>query len=472
MPEASAPAAILNGVKEEPDHADAPVVEPDDGLEPAPLPPRRLFADLTPLRRFPQFRILWSGYLVSNLGTQLTVVAVPFQIYRLTHSSLDVGLLGLAQLGPLLIGSLVGGSVADAMERRRLLMVTTLVMACCSVGLALNSLGGAPSLWPLYVLTALSAAFSAVDSSARSAMMASIVGPGSYASASALWQLLFQVAQVSGPAVAGVLLAAFGVLPIYLVDAGSSVVAFCAVLGLHKVTVQGEKTVFGLHSIKEGFTYLRGRQALQGTFVVDLDAMIFGMPRAVFPALGLGFFHGGAQTVGLLYSAPGAGALIGAVLTGWVARVRRQGRAVIVAVAIWGAAIAVFGVCHVLALALVLLAIAGAADVISAVFRGTILQSTVPDALRGRLSAIHIGVVTGGPRLGDAETGAVAALAGAQVAVVSGGLACLGGLGLIAWRMPELMRYDAAKALADALPPTESATGPPQGTEPAAVLQE
>ena len=408
---------------------------------------RRLLADITPLRRYPQFRILWSGYLVSSVGNQLTVVAVPFQIFRITHSSLDVGLLGLAQLGPLMVGSLVGGSIADAVERRRLLLVTSAVMAGTSVGLAVNSLGGHPALWPLYVLTALSAAFSAVDSSARTATMASIVGPGSYAAASALWQLLFQVASVSGPALAGVLLANVGIVPIYLIDASTFVLAFAAVVALRKITVEGDKTVFGIKSIKEGFAYLRGRQALQGTFVVDLDAMIFGMPRAVFPALGLGFFHGGAQTVGLLYSAPGAGALLGAALTGWVARVRKQGRAVIIAVAIWGAAIALFGITRVLALGLVLLAIAGAADVISAVFRGTILQTTVPDALRGRLSAIHIGVVTGGPRLGDAETGAVAALAGAQVSVVSGGLACLGGLALIAWRMPELLRYEVDPSL-------------------------
>lgn len=410
-------------------------------------PRRRLLADITPLRRYRQFRILWLGYLVSSLGTQLTVVAVPFQIYRLTHSSLDVGLLGMAQLGPLLIGSLVGGAIADAMERRRLLVVTGTVMSAMSVGLAVNSVGGHPALWPLYALTAISAAFSAVDSSARSATMAEIVEPESFASAVALWQLLFQVGSVAGPALAGVLLAQFGILPIYFADASTFGVALIAVLMLGKIPVHREKTTFGIRSIKEGFAYLRGRQALQGTFVVDLNAMIFGMPRAVFPALGLGFFHGGAQTVGLLYSAPGAGALIGAVLTGWVSRIRKQGRAVIVAVGIWGAAIAAFGVVPVLPIALLLLAIAGAADVISAVFRGTILQSTVPDELRGRLSAIHIGVVTGGPRLGDAETGVVAALAGAQFAVVSGGLACLAGLAVIGWRMPKFLNYDAHQAL-------------------------
>jgi MFS family permease len=421
---------------------------PPAGAAPAPASlRRRLLADVTPLKKFPQFRILWSGYLVSVLGSQLTVVAVPYQVFRITHSSLDVGLLSLAQLGPLLVGSLVGGAVVDAVDRRRLLLVTELVLGGSSVGLGLDSVGGHPALWPLFVLTALAAAFSAVDSSARSAMLATIVGPESYAASSALWQLLFQVGQVAGPAIAGLLLTKFAVSVIYFADAGSFGIAFISVVMLGHVPRPAGRTTFSPRSIADGFRFLKGRQALQATFVVDLDAMIFGMPRAVFPALGLNVFHGGAQAVGYLYSAPGAGALIGALTTGWVGRVERQGRAVVVSVAIWGAAIAGFGLCPLLAPALVLLAIAGAADVISAVFRNTILQTTVPDALRGRLSAIHIGVVTGGPRLGDTETGAVAALAGARVAVVSGGLACLGGLAVTAWRMPALMRYDRAAAV-------------------------
>jgi MFS family permease len=402
---------------------------------------RRLLADLTPLRKFPQFRILWSGYLVSVLGSQLTVVAVPYEVFRITHSSLDVGLIGLAQLGPLLFGSLVGGSIVDAVDRRRLLMITELLLAGTSIGLAFDSLGPHPALWPLYVLTAIAAAFASVDSSGRSAVIASIVDPEHFAASNALWQLLYQTGSVAGPAVAGLMLARVGVVTIYWTDAATFGVAFVSVLLLRPVPHPEGTTKFGVQSIAEGFRFLRGRQALQATFVVDLDAMIFGMPRAVFPALGLDVFRGGAQAVGYLYAAPAAGAFLGALLTGWVGRVRRQGRAVIVAVGIWGSAIAAFGVCPVLWPALLLLAIAGAADVISAVFRNTILQTIVPDSLRGRLSAVHIGVVTGGPRLGDTETGAVAALAGARVAVVSGGLACLAGLAVVARLMPALDRY-------------------------------
>jgi MFS family permease len=207
---------------------------------------------------------------------------------------------------------------------------------------------------------------------------------------------------------------------------------------------EGGGTKVGFSSVAEGLRYLKGRRLLAGTFLIDINAMVFGMPRALFPAMGLTVFKGGNATVGLLFAAPGAGALIGAVFTGWVSGIRRQGRAVIVAVIVWGAAIAAFGLVPLLPLALLCLAVAGAADVVSAVFRNTILQSTVPDALRGRLSAVHIAVVTGGPRLGDAEAGAVASLTTPQFAVVSGGLASVAGALLIAWRLPEFARYDAS----------------------------
>ena len=201
---------------------------------------------------------------------------------------------------------------------------------------------------------------------------------------------------------------------------------------------QGGKGRAGLASIGEGLRYLKGQRMLSGTYVIDLDAMIFGMPRVVFPALAFTVFGGGATTLGLLYAAPGAGALAGAFFTGWVGRVRHQGRAVIVAVGCWGGAIAAFGVVRVLWLGLALLAVAGAADMVSAVFRGSILQTTVPEHLQGRLAGTYMAVVTGGPRLGDAEAGVAASIGGPQFAVWSGGVACILGLGLVAWRIPEL----------------------------------
>jgi MFS family permease len=203
----------------------------------------------------------------------------------------------------------------------------------------------------------------------------------------------------------------------------------------------GGGTKAGLRSILEGLRFVRERPILQGVFIVDLDAMVFGMPRALFPALGTEVFRGGTTAVGLLYAAPGAGALLAALTTGWVSRIRRHGLAVVIAVAIWGAAITAFGFSRSLPLALGLLAIAGAADVVSAVFRATMLQTSIPDSLRGRLSALQIAVVTGGPRLGDAEAGAVAALTDVRVSVVSGGLACLAGVAVLALLLPQFVRY-------------------------------
>ena len=411
-------------------------------------PPRRkrtrLTADLSPLWRFPQFGRLWSGQLVNFAGSQLTVVAVPYQVFRLTHSSLDVGLVSLGQLVPLLVGSILGGAVADAFDRRRLLMLTQISMGALSAGLALNSMRHHPAVWPLFVLTAMSAALSGTDSPTRNAMISTLVGRESYASAFALTQILVQVGQVAGPALAGALLAGFGVATVFWVDVGTFIVSFLVVARLRPPPTPPPAAAgrrLRLASLTEGLGFLRGRRALQANFLIDIDAMVFGMPRALFPALGLVRFHGGPGVVGLLYAAPGLGALVGSLLTGWVPSVRRQGLAVELAVVAWGVSIVAFGLSPWLAPALVFLALAGAADVVSAVFRNTILQLAIPDSLRGRLSAVHIAVVTGGPRLGDVEAGAVAALAGTEASVVSGGLACLVGVAVLARLMPEFTGY-------------------------------
>lgn len=422
---------------------------------------RRLLADVTPLRASRDFRLLFSGQLVSFLGSQLTVVAVPVQVFRMTHSSLDVGLVSLAQLVPLVIGSLVGGSVADAVDRRRLLLGVQVLLALTSAGLAANAMAPHPRVWPLFVVTAVAAGLSGLDRPARNAAIPGVLKGRHLPAAFALWQVQMQVGLVAGPALAGVLLAQASLSTVYWIDVATFGAAFASVLLMQPLAPEGGGTRAGLASAAEGVRYLRGRRLLTSTFLIDIDAMVLGMPRALFPALGFGVFGGGAATVGLLYAAPGAGALAGALLTGWVAAVRRQGRAVVVAVIVWGAAIAAFGLAPWLPLALALLAVAGAADVVSAVFRNTILQSSVPDALRGRLSAIHIAVVTGGPRLGDAESGAVAALAGPQFSVVSGGLACLVGVALLAWRVPELAAYDTHAPVAPAGPVGPSPVGGP-----------
>jgi len=398
----------------------------------------KLLIDVRPLRESKQFRLLYAGNVVSSIGSQVTVVAAPFQVYLITHSSLWVGLLGLAQVIPLIGGSLIGGALADAHDRRRVLLLAQVLLGATSLGLALNAGLSHPQVWIIFLLTTLQAAFSGLDRPTRSAATPSLVGPIRLPAALALNQLVLQLSIVVGPAIGGVLIAKVSLASAYLVDAGSFAFAFVAVLLMHPMLPEGGGTPASARSIVEGVRFLKGRQALQGTFVIDINAMVFGMPRALFPALGLTVFGGGAATVGLLYSAPGAGALLGAITSGWVSRVDRQGRATILAVIAWGVSIAAFGLTSWLPLALFFLALAGASDVVSAVFRNTILQLSVPDSLRGRLSSIHIAVVTGGPRVGDAESGLVAAATNPSFAVVSGGLACVVGAVAIARLMPKL----------------------------------
>jgi MFS family permease len=420
---------------------------------------RHVLVDVSPLRRSRDLRCLTVGQLLSTLGAQLTMVAVAYQVYALTRSSLAVGLVSLAQVVPLIAGALLGGSLADAADRRRVLLGAQFLTLLCSAGLAVNADTG-PVLWPLFVLPAVAAGFNATTESGMSAILPNLVLRREVATVNAMFQALFQIGQVAGPAVAGLLLAGAGVRFVYWVDVATIAAAILATFLISPQPPQsGASHPPGLRSIVTGLKYLRGRPVIQGTYLFDINAMVFGMPRAVFPALATTVFGGGASTLGFLYAAPGAGALIGAVTTGWVHRVRRQGRAVIIAVVVWGAAITCFGLVRWLPAALVLLAVAGWADVISAVFRSTILQLNVPDELRGRLMGVQMAVVTGGPRIGDAESGAVAAAFSPVTSVVSGGLACIGGALLLARLLPAFGRQEitAAPDGAQPAPPAEAA---------------
>jgi MFS family permease len=359
-------------------------------------------------------------------------------LFVLTDSSLQVGLLSLAQLGPVIACSFVGGTLADAVDRRKVLLVANVCMLATSAGLALNATLDQPLIWPIYVCTALSAGLSAIDSPTRSAVVPTLVRRDQIPAAAALNQTGYQFGQIAGPALAGLLIANVSLASAYWFDVATFGFSIVTLLLLPALLPAGGGTKAGIGSIKEGLRYVGKERTLQGTFLIDINAMVFGMPRALFPQLGTEVYGGGAGTVGLLYAAPAVGAFVGAITTGWVGRVRHQGRAVIWAVMIWGAAITAFGFAKALPLALLMLAIAGAADVISAVFRGTILQLHVPDSLRGRLNALNIAVVTGGPRLGDMEAGVVATAATPQVSVVSGGLACMVGVAVIAKLLPEL----------------------------------
>jgi MFS family permease len=417
-----------------------------------------LLLDLEPLRKDRDFRLLWAGQVISSVGRQVTVVTLPYQLFLATGSALSIGALALVQLVPLLAFSLYGGAVADAVDRRRLLLITQSVLAVTSVALAVLAITPHVSIVLVYVVAFVAATVSAVDQPARTSSVPRLVPRERLTMAIALNQAGFQTAGVVGPAIGGLLIATAGPGGAYLVDAVTYGASLAALAVIAPIPPLRGAIRPGLAAVAEGLRFARSRPAILGTFIVDLDAMIFGMPSALFPILALTVFHAGAQGYGLLAAAPAAGALVGALLTGWVSRIRLQGRAVYIAVAVWGLAITGFGLATFsLPLALVLLAVAGGADVVSAVFRATILQLSTPDELRGRLSALHIMVVTSGPRFGDMEATAVAAAVSAQVSVVTGGLACLVGLALIAWRLPELGRYDSVQSRSLFLEPVPAA---------------
>ena len=402
----------------------------------------RILIDVDPLRDSRDFRLLFAGQLIAVLGAMLALVAIPFQVYALTHSSLQVGAVSLAQLGPLIVGALAGGTVSDALGRRQVLTAALGGLVLTSGGLALNASLPHPPVAVIYLVSAAAAGLGGVVSTTCTAAVPSLVAARHLVPAYAFMQVVDQTGMVAGPALAGLLI---GVVPlpwVYALVAASYLAAALTMWrmspGPPPATAAGRP---GLGSIAEGLRYLRGRQAVQGAYLIDINAMVFGMPKALFPALAAGVFHGGPGTLGCLYAAPAAGALVGALTTGWLDRARRPGWSAIVAVCVWGGAITSFGFARMLWLALALLAVAGWADVISAVLRSTILQSSVPDELRGRMSGLQIAVVEGGPRLGDLEAGTVASLVSAEFSIVSGGLACVAGAALLTLLLPGFRRY-------------------------------
>lgn len=404
---------------------------------------RRMVADVSPLRDSISFRWLYAGSLAGVVGRQITVVAVPYQLYVLTGSTLAVGLLGIVQLVPLMLTSLWAGALVDALDRRRVMVVSQLMLAATAAGLAFNAGLAEPLIWPLYVLSGLNAAISTLESSSRMSMVPALVTREQFPAAMALQQILNNAGHAVVPAVAGLLLARVSISATYAVEAATFLAAVMMVGRLPSLRPEGGGRRAGWASVKEGLRYLKGHRLLQATFLIDINAMVFSMPRALFPAIGTTLLGGDAATVGLLHAAPGVGAFLAALTSGWVTGVKRKGRAVVIAVIVWGLAITFFGLSPSLPVALLALAIAGSADVISAVFRGTILQLSIPDSLRGRMSAVHIAVVSGGPRLGDAQSGALAAATSIPTAVVAGGVVCVAGALAIKRFLPDLWNYNA-----------------------------
>ena len=400
---------------------------------------RRFFLDVAPLRRDRDYRWLWSGQVISGMGNQITRVALPFQVFVLTGSTLAIGALTLFQLVPILLFALGAGSLADAVDRRRLLMVTQTGLALCSLALTILALGGQPPVPALFAVAFVAAGLGAVDQPTRASTIPRLVPKERLPAAIALNQLNFQTASIVGPAAGGLLIATVGIAGAYAVDVVSFVASLTALIAIRPLPPLHDAARPGLAAIAEGLRFARERRAILGSFVIDLDAMIFGMPTSLFPVLALDVFRTGPAGFGLLAAAPAVGAFLGALLSGWVSAVARTGRAVIAAVVGWGLAITAFGlVTFSFPLALLCLAAAGAADVFSAVFRSTLVQLETPDGLRGRIMSIHGLVVTSGPRLGDMEAAGVAAIVGPQAAVVSGGVLCLLGVVVVVRWFPEL----------------------------------
>ncbi|WP_406160921.1 MFS transporter [Streptomyces sp. NBC_01005] len=409
---------------------------------PAPRP--RILADLTPLRTSPDYRRLWFGNTVSWVGQGMTALAVSLQVYDITGSAFSVGLIGFCSFLPLVVFGLYGGAVADTIDRRKLGLASSAGSFVLSVTLVVITVAGVEQVGPLYAIVGLQAACFAVNSPARSSMIARLLPAEQLPAANALTSMTSTTGTLVGPMLGGLVVGWWGYRAAYTVDAVTFTASLYAMWRLPAMLPEREEGAGDKRaSVADGLRFLGTRPNLRMTFFTDLCAMVLAHPRALFPVVAVLWYGGDAKTTGLLVAAPAFGALLGGVFSGWLGRVRRHGLAVLIAVACWGTAIAVFGLTRQLWLGLVFLALAGCADTTSMVFRNTMLQAAVPDEMRGRLQGVFIVVVAGGPRLGDFVAGSVADLASPGLAVTGGGIACVVAVALLGLRWRGFARYDA-----------------------------
>jgi MFS family permease len=433
----------------EPDDS-LPVIEGDERLGPAPSPApspgrvRRLARlatiDLGPLRRHRDFRLLFAGQAVSFMGSMVTYVAIPYQVFQLTGSSLAVGLLGLVELVPLLVAAFVGGALADAHDRRRLVQLTELALAATSALLLANALLPHPEVAALYVAAGLGAALDGLQRPSLESLVPRLVERDEMAAAGALSGMRGTIGMIVGPPLGGVLIAAVGLPATYALDVVTFLVSLAALRAMRATPPPPDAERPSLRGVLDGLRYAGSRPELLGTYGVDIIAMFFGMPMALFPAIAQDL--GGPGVLGLLYAAPAVGSLLATATSGWCAHVRRHGLAILLAASVWGVAIIGFGLAGSLAVALACLAAAGAADMISGIFRSTIWNQTIPDELRGRLAGIEQVSYSSGPLLGNVESGLVAARFGVTASVVSGGVLCVVGVAAAAVLLPTFRRYE------------------------------
>lgn len=414
-----------------------------------------VLSDVRPLRVSAAYRRLWLGQTVSAFGTQMTIVAIAYEVYTLTGSSFSVGLIGLAGLLPLVLGGLYGGALADAFDRRRVALASALGLWLCSMALVAHAAAGLDAVLLLYAVVAVQSAMFAVNSPARSAMLPRLLPADLLPAANALGMGATNLSFTAGPLLGGLLIAWQGVEVVYVVDVVLFVAALYSLVRLPAMPPSttadapvGGRRAPGLRSVVEGLRFLRTAPNVRMTFVLDIFAMALAQPRALFPALALTVFATGPETLGLLQAAPGIGAVVAFLVSGWISRVHRHGLAVVVAVCVYGGVVALAGVsafsgAGLLWLCVLMLALSGAADMVSAAYRSTILQTAAPDELRGRMQGIFIVVVAGGPRVGDFLMGSLAALLGEAGAMATGGALCVAAVLLVALRQRRFLAYDA-----------------------------
>lgn len=402
-----------------------------------------MLIDIGPLRHNTAFRRLFASQFISGLGTMVSYVAVPWQVYELTRSNALVGLLGLVQLVPVVVCGLLGGAVADRVDRRRLLMGSEALMALCLAGLLANALMAAPSTLAIYLLVALLQGASGFHRPALEALTQKLARPEEFAAVAALSSVRGTIGMVAGPALAGLLLARWGAVGAYLFDFATFMAAlfFLARIpreSIGRVDDPGERPHL-LADLAEGLRFARARPELMGTYIVDIVAMAFAFPIALFPAMAAA--NGHPESVGWLLSAMSIGALGIGLFSGWAGKVRRHGRAVVIAAAVWALGIVALGFAPSLLLALACLALAGAADMVSGVFRGTIWNETIPNALRGRLAGIEMISYLTGPLIGNVRAGFMADAWGVSAAIWLGGLVCLAGVIATGFALPRFWAY-------------------------------
>jgi MFS family permease len=400
----------------------------------------RLLLDLKPMRHR-DFRFLWIGLFVTRLGTGITFVAVPYQVFKLTRSVMIVGLLGVVEIVPLVFSALLGGAFADAVDRRKLVRYSEIGLLVCSAGLAVNASISKPHVWPIFVMVALASVLDGFQRPALEAMFPRLVPHDELPAVSALNSFRGSVAFLAGPLIAGFLITWFGVRGAYLGDVGTFVVSLILLIQVRAVPPPDDAERPSIESIKTGLRYARSRPELIGTYLIDIVAMFFGMPLALLPGFSERF--GDARAFGVLNAAPFVGAMLVNLTSRWTTNVHRHGRAIVLAASVWGLGIVGLGFSNQLWIAFVCFAIAGGADMISGLFRMTMWNQTIPDSVRGRLAGIEMISYSTGPLLGNVESGAAAAWLGIRGAIISGGALCTGGSALLATALPEFWAYDA-----------------------------